>query len=268
MLRLTGYDGTFAVLRLMTRQPWRRHAPGLLGREAAVQRELTTTGVPAPTSIAVDPDGRSAGLPAHLMSWLPGTVELGRADDRLLRRLAELAAAIHRIVPTGARPRDYQSWAGPTKWVVPDWARRPDLWRRAFALLDRDPPGYRGTFLHRDLHLGNVLWQDGRVTGVVDWVETSWGPAELDIAHAGTYLAMLHGPAAADRFIALHREHTGTADEPDRGRYWHVMDIVGQLPDPTKITQPWRDLGRPVSDELARTRLEQRLAAVLGEDQI
>ncbi len=27
----------------------------------------------------------------------------------------------------------------------------------------------------------------------MDWVETSWGPADLDVAHCSTALALLHG---------------------------------------------------------------------------
>jgi hypothetical protein len=101
-----------------------------------------------------------------------------------------------------------------------------------------------------------VLWDGGRVTGVVDWVETSWGPARLDVAHCRTYLAMLHGPAGAERFLTLYGAGPGDG-------YWDVLDVVGYLPDPVKVVQPWRDRGREITDETARERLEQHLAAVL-----
>ena len=149
--------------------------------------------------------------------------------------------------------REYQSWAAPAKRVVPLWSEHGARWEEAFAVLEQPAPAYVGTFLHRDFHLGNVLWSHGRISGVVDWVETSWGPAELDVAHAAACLAMLHGPAAATSFC-------GSAP---RVRYWHVMDIVGYLPDPAKMAQPWRDAGRDVGDDLARRRLEQWLGHVL-----
>jgi aminoglycoside phosphotransferase (APT) family kinase protein len=256
MLRLTDADGDRVVLRLMTREPWRRHARELLAREAEVQSLLAGSAVPVPVSLATDLDGRS-GHPAHLMSWLPGRLELTRCDDDLLTRLAALLARIHAVDPAGRRPRDYQSWAQPSKRTVPDWARRPSAWTAAFDVLATPPPSYDARFLHRDFHLGNVLWSDGEVTGVVDWVETSWGPAALDVAHAGTYLAMLHGPEPAARFDAL----CGPPDEHDR--YWQVMDVVGYLPDPVKVAQPWRDQGIEISDATVRNRLEQRLDAVL-----
>ena len=257
MLRLTDGDGERAVLRLMTREPWRRHAAGLLAREAAVQTLLTGSAVPAPASLGVDVDGGAAGDPAHLMSWLPGCLELTRCDDRVLRRLAEVLVRIHALDPGDDRPREYQSWAPSEKRVVPDWARRPSSWADAFDVLAAPPPSYAGRFLHRDFHLGNVLWSDGEVTGVVDWVETSWGPAALDVAHAATYLAMLHGPEAAAGFEEAY------APVDDADRYWRVMDVVGYLPDPVKVAQPWRDQGVAITDEMVRARLEQRLVHVL-----
>lgn len=231
--------------------------------ESQVQQQLAATDIPAPATIAVDPQGEEAGTPAHLMSRLPGAVELGRDDEVLLERLARLLACIHAFDPGPARPREYQSWAPPSKRVVPEWARRPDLWREAFDLLEQPPPSYVGAFPHRDFHVGNVLWEDGEVSGVVDWVETSWGPRALDVAHCTTYLAMLHGQEAAARFAAAYRGLADCHGEDDPARYWQVMDVVGYLPDPTKVVQPWRDLGHEVPDEQARARLERHLAAAL-----
>ncbi|MEU4774089.1 aminoglycoside phosphotransferase family protein [Micromonospora sp. NPDC023644] len=263
MLGLTGHDGERAVLRLMTKEPWRRHAAGLLSREAAVQRQLQRSSIPVPRSIALDPSGDTAGAPAHLMSWLPGRLCLTSAADDVLAALAQVLVDIHQFDPGPDRPREYQSWATPGKRVMPPWARRGQLWSQAFALLEQPAPAYAGTFLHRDFHLGNLLWSQGRVSGVVDWVETSWGPANLDVAHAATYLAMLHGVEAGVRFTNVYRRRAGGRHDEDEFRYWNVMDIVGYLPDPAKVVQPWRDSGLDISDDLARSRLEQRLEQVL-----
>ncbi|WP_327030426.1 aminoglycoside phosphotransferase family protein [Micromonospora sp. NBC_01740] len=263
MLGLTGHDGEQAVLRLMTKEPWRRHAAGLLSREAAVQHQLQRSSIPAPRSVALDLSGDSAGAPAHLMSWLPGRLCLTSAADGILEAMAQVLVSIHQFAPGRDRPRQYQSWAAPDKRVVPPWAQRRQLWHQAFELLDQPVPAYAGTFLHRDFHLGNLLWSQGRVSGVVDWVETSWGPATLDVAHAATYLAMLHGVEAGARFTNAYRRRADDRHDEDECRYWNVMDIVGYLPDPVKVVQPWRDSGLSISDDLARSRLEQRLEHVL-----
>lgn len=264
ILGLRADDGERAVLRIMTREPWRTHAAGLLGRESEIQRQLAGTDVPAPMSIALDVSGEEAGQPAHLMSRLRGSVDLVRSDEVFLTRLAGLLVAIHAFDPGAARPREYQSWAVPAKRVVPGWSRRPHLWEQAFALLCEEPPPYQGTFLHRDFHVGNVLWEGGDVSGVVDWVETSWGPRGLDVAHCTTYLAMLHGVETAHRFARIYRELAQDSEDPREQRYWDVMDVVGYLPDPVKVVQPWRDLGRDITDELTRERLEEHLMSLLG----
>jgi aminoglycoside phosphotransferase (APT) family kinase protein len=255
---VTGVDGDVAVLRLMTEEPWRRHAEGLLAREAQVQVQLAATRVPAPQSIAVDPGGVEAGLPAHLMSWLPGRLELHRCDDSLLTTLSELLLAVHTVDPgPDGWPREYQSWAWPEKRIVPPWSSRPELWRSAFEALAGPEPEYEPTFLHRDFHVGNVLWQDGAVSGLVDWVETSTGPAGLDVAHCTTALALLHGVDVALEFPAAYAEAGGRA-EP-KAAYWQVMDVVGFLPHPDKVTRPWREAGRDIPDAQAEQRLEELL---------
>jgi aminoglycoside phosphotransferase (APT) family kinase protein len=269
MLRVEAGDGEAAVLRLMTKEPWRRHAPGLLTRERDVQRLLGATSVPVPTSLGLDADGDEACDPAHLMTLLPGRTELGRCDDDLLDALWQLAGSVHAVDPGPTRrPRDYQSWAHEAKRVVPPWSTRDALWRRAFRLLEPEPPAFEPSFLHRDLHLGNVLWHEGQVSGVVDWVETSWGPAELDVAHATTYLALLHGPDVAERFLERRpgRSTRGAASVLPGPHllHWHVMDVVGQLPDPVKLTEPWRHRGVVVTDATAYARLEEWLARLLG----
>lgn len=263
VLRLTAAGGEHAVLRLMTKEPWRRHAHGLLTREAAVQQLLSSSRIRAPRSIALDPTGAEAGVPAHLMSWLPGRLRLDSVTEQTIGQLAELLVTIHGVDPGAAKPREYQSWAGPGKRVVPQWARQPALWERGFGELDRPAPDHVGTFLHRDFHLGNVLWERGRVSGVVDWVETSWGPACLDVAHASTYLAMLHGAETATMFTDAYHHRSGVRHDDDELRYWNVLDIVGYLPDPAKVVQPWRDSGLSITDDLARVRLERRLELVL-----
>jgi aminoglycoside phosphotransferase (APT) family kinase protein len=226
MLALSPASGPPTVLRLMTNEPWRTHGAGLTRRERAAQDALAATPVPAPTSLGIDAEGTVTGVSAHLMSRLPGTPTAG-VDAAAVSAMAEMLARIHDVRP--ADPfRPYQSWAWEAKWVVPHWTRHPDVWRRGFDLLAEEPPAFAPTFLHRDYGHRNLLWSDGRISGVVDWVETSTGPAWLDAAHAATNLAMSFGPEPARSFLAAYGALTGT--EPDR--YWLVMDAVGFLPSP------------------------------------
>lgn len=253
MLALRDDRGGRAVLRLITREPWRTHGAALSTRESEVQRMLVDTDVPAPRSIALDADGRACEHPAHLMTLVPGETDVGRVDPASLAALADLLATIHGVVPT-VEVRPYQSWAWEAKFVVPGWARHRDVWERAFDILRGAPPQFEPTFLHRDFALRNVLWHDGAVSGVVDWVETSIGPAWLDVAHCSTNIALDHGNAAADAFADAYVSRTGCAP----AGYWDVMDVVGFLPPPgteAVATEP--------EVHARRRRLEERLLAVI-----
>jgi aminoglycoside phosphotransferase (APT) family kinase protein len=255
------------VLRRMFREPWRTHAVGLLGREAAAMRLLESTAIPAPALIALDSRAEATDQPALLMTRLPGRLRLQDSDHpAVLDALARMLATIHRVTPRGRdRPRTYQSWAVPERRVVPIWARDPGVWQEAFSRIDRDPPRYDGRFLHRDFHPGNVLFSDGSVTGVVDWVETSWGPPDLDVAHCCTALELLHGSDASEGMRAAYRAAGGRlTDDPTERAYWELIDAIGYLPDPIKVAQPWRDSGyHNLTDDRARERLEHYVAGIL-----
>jgi aminoglycoside phosphotransferase (APT) family kinase protein len=91
-------------------------------------------------------------------------------------------------------------------------------------------PDHEPTLLHRDFSHRNLLWAGDAVTGVVDWVETSTGPAWLDAAHGASNLALAHGTDAAQDFLRRYATAAGRAVE----RHWLVMDAVGYLPPPGK----------------------------------
>lgn len=229
MLALSVEGGDEVVLRLMTREPWRTHGAGLTARESAVQKMLAATPVPAPRTLALDADGRHCGVSAHLMTLLPGRIDPDRTGEATTARLVDVLATIHDVEPT-IEVRAYQSWAWEAKHVVPPWASDAGPWLDAFALLRTDPPDFRPCFIHRDFQPRNVLWSQDRISGVVDWVETSVGPAWLDVAHCATNIAIVHGDAAADAFAAAYTERTGRVAQP----YFDVMDVVGFLPPPGK----------------------------------
>jgi len=252
MLRLSHDTGDDSVLRLITEEPWRRDGAELARREATTQQTLVASPVPAPRSLALDAHGRQAGHAAHLMSWLPGERDAMRGDPAALRAMAELLGEIHevRVQPM---PREFQSWSLPSKWVVPDWSDASGTWRRAFDVLAAGDPPWEPCFLQRDFGPHNLLWTGDRITGVVDWVETSTGPAWLDVAHGASNLALRNGTEVASRFSSAYVDLTGRQPEP----YWDVLDVVGFLPDPGGRVMPlgadgWR-------------RLEEHLARVLTE---
>ncbi|MEU6591209.1 phosphotransferase [Streptomyces sp. NPDC046881] len=265
-------EGYSLVLRSFVKPFYVRHAPGLLTREADILRLLADTGVPAARLHAVDAAAEHCDHPSLLMSLLPGTLRLTGEDlERTTALLAEQLVTIHTLpVPEDARPRTYEAWTGPDRVRLPGRPGRPDVWRRAVDVIRRPPPAHRPCFLHRDFHPGNVLFSGTgaglAVTGVVDWVETSWGPADLDVAHCSTALALLHGVRAGMRLADHYLAAGGTLSEtPADHLYWRVLDALAFAPDAEKVAEPWRQLGRTdLTAAVLTERLEDYLQALLG----
>ncbi|MFJ9584686.1 alpha/beta fold hydrolase [Streptomyces acidicola] len=261
-------DGSGLVLRSFVRPFFRRHAPGLLAREASVLTLLAPyDGIPVPELRAVDATAEHADHPSLLMSLLPGTVRVDDVDlERRLDLLAGQLARVHAVVPD-ERPRTYQAWTSPERVGSPGG----EPWERAVDVIRRAAPAYEGCFLHRDFHPGNVLFTGAgetlRITGVVDWVETSWGPADLDVAHCSTALALLHGPEHGLGFRARYEARGGRSLAEDRDHlYWRLLDALGYAPDATKLAGPWRELGRTdLTPRVLGARLEAYVAGLLDQ---
>ena len=166
-------------------------------RPVALPRKITATTALTDTSAARLARGASrcndavmsaetGSVPATLVEKIEGTVVLIPIDTQdWLRGLAESAAAIHRVEASGFRWK-YRRYNDGVRLSVPLWSKQQDAWRRAIEIVQAPPHSYRECFIHRDYHPSNVLWQGGRVSGVVDWVNGCRGPAGIDVAWCGT----------------------------------------------------------------------------------
>lgn len=203
------------VLDWIDEEPW---APA---NEAAVLSLLAATPVPAPRLIAADVEGSITGVPSVLMSALHGEVVWDPPElDPWLKGLVEQMMAVHALpVPDSLR-----RWAPyPPENVPPTWTRHRRAWEQAITAYEGGRPDSDLVFLHRDFHPGNVLWSNGQVSGLVDWVSSCAGPPEEDVAHCRVNLARRHGQDAADRFLELWQQASGrTRYHP----YWDLVDVV------------------------------------------
>lgn len=203
------------VLEWVLEEPW---TPA---NEALVFELLADTAVPAPRLVAVDPDGRSTGTPTVLMSALPGAVVWDPPDlDPWLDGLIESMITIHQVEPS-AKLRDWEPYA--PEDVPPAWTNHRWAWERAVAAYEDERPASDRVFLHRDFHPGNVLWQRGRISGIVDWGSSCAGPPEEDVAHCRVNLAIHHGQAVADEFLTRWLRATGRTEYHP---YWDLLDVV------------------------------------------
>ncbi|GAA1214479.1 hypothetical protein GCM10009665_00270 [Kitasatospora nipponensis] len=253
------------VLRTFVRA---EHAEDWLTRESGALTLLAGTGVPAPGLVAVDPTAEQCEYPSLLMTHLAGRTVL---DDEGLEarvpRLARQLVAIHALRPA-ERPREYVAWTTADTVVTPQGADAA-AWAGAIEVIRRPVPRHEGRLLHRDFQPGNVLFDAAapgpagpRITGVVDWAQTSWGPVDLDVAHCCTNLALLHGPAWGLRFAEAYEQAGGVpAATASERLYWRVRSALAFSQEVRLVAQPWRQAGRT---ELTTRAVAQRLDAYVS----
>lgn len=219
--------------------------------EAVALRLMEGTDVPAPRLIAVDPDAAFCDVPALLESWLPGHPGWEVADAAgYLDQAAAAVAAIHAVaVPSDAGLRRYAPYRTDEPIVSPGFSTRRGLWERVAAALSGRQPRSRETFIHRDYHPGNVLWDGMRVSGVVDWAEAAVGPPGIDLARMRLNLACRFDEDIAHRFVDAYVSAGGETSARDP--YWDLLDASDLLLDVTP------------GDEF--TRLESFVERVLAE---
>ena len=233
------------VLRRWARPGWERDDPDYtVEREVRVLDLLRAPAVPAPVVVAADPTGAQCGVPALLITRLPGDPP-GAADaarDDFCRQLADILAQIHDVAGKPAL-EPYRLYYDRARAAPATWMPATGVWAQAAAAVRNPPPPTTMTLIHRDYHPENTLWSAGRLTGVVDWTQASYGPPALDVAHMRWNLAADHGRKVADRFLDCYRAATGR--RLDHQGYWDLVSLLDLLLD-------GEDPDEPVESELLR----------------
>ena len=209
----------------LTRDPW--YVPA---HEASTLRLLSASEVPAPRLYAADLEAAVCDVPALLESWIPG-VPGWRPDDvqAYVARAAEVLVKVHAVnMPPGTDLPRYAPYSR-RGLALPPFTTRPGLWERVGDVLDAPWPAHRETFIHRDYHPGNVLWDGNQVTGVIDWATAAWGPPGIDLARMRMNLAAHLGTDVADQFLVAYIAAGG--DRSARDPFWDLLDAANVLPD-------------------------------------
>lgn len=248
------------VLRRYTDARVRASDPQYPRTEAAALRALAgAADVIAPRLVAVDESGTRCDVPAVLMTRLDGAPTLDPPDvDAWARGLAGALAAVHRLDGDGL-DGEYRRWHDPRTMTPHRWSSVPQAWARLIeASRDLEPRGV-AVLLHRDFHPGNVLWHEGRVTGIVDWPNACRGIAALDAGHCRRDLVMTHGVDTAESFLAAYREASGRAPDP-------LCDAITLLDHGgTESLDAYHAMGRTdLTVDLVRARLDEYATVVAG----
>lgn len=250
------------ILRLFNKKEWLAMEPDLARHEGENLRYAALSEVPSPTLLAFDETGEHCGMPAVLMTKLPGITVLNPSNmEAWLDKVAAALAQIHQQ-KAEQFPYEYFSYNDALRLEKPLWSKFHGDWMRAFFIVAGVRPPAEYCFIHRDFHPANILWQDGEVTGVVDWVNACRGPAGVDVGHCRVNLAQLFGVSTADQFLDSYISHAGEAFQYEP--YWDLVSLTDTLDGPPKVYRGWTELGmKGLSDELIRHRLDEYLLSLL-----
>lgn len=174
-------------------------------RERRVLEALDGLGGLAPVQLGGDLDGRRWGRPTSLISWLDGRPDITPAEPRgWARELGRALAAVHAVPAERLEklPSVFDGRGGSVEILGgPLAAEVRSRWPEVTAAPQ--------VLSHCDYWSGNVVWRDGKLTGIVDWSSGSRGPRGFDLGWCRLDLVLLFDEPVADEFLAAYEDVAG-----------------------------------------------------------
>jgi aminoglycoside phosphotransferase (APT) family kinase protein len=257
-LRLEREDGPRELV-LRVYRDWDGDAAEATRKVQAVLTAVAAVSALAPRPILADPAGELIGEPLVVMSFLPGAPQAPTGDDAWAEQLASAMTDVH-ATPLERLPADFPREGTAAERLAGILSRGADvrdpLWDRIASTLTPIAASVRtntATLTHGDYWFGNTIWQEGRLTGIIDWDSARIADPAKDVAGARNDLALLSGPRAAEIFLARYESLRGPLHDL---AFW---DLLASLP-PTRWLPHWvegyTELGVDLSLADARARLE------------
>lgn len=169
---------------------WRNSAVHQL--EFDLLRHVKAHGVPASEPLIIEEGGN---LPILFMEMAEGEADTeGRISAANSEEFAQALAQIH----AAPLPADMPSQLQRVRRRLDD--PDPDLAPFAETLEARWPGEEKYGLLHGDYWPGNTVWEEDRLTAVIDWEDACFGDPMADVANARAELFIAAGIEAADAF--------------------------------------------------------------------
>jgi aminoglycoside phosphotransferase (APT) family kinase protein len=191
---------------------------------------------------------------ALVTTLLPGRTRIPFEPGQLPERLGETLAAIHAsdvggCVPVGVERFWYGSWKGSDAFLS-------EVYEAVEGGLSSIDLGV-SALLHCDFWIGNVLWRDRRVSGVVDWSNCCVGPRGRDVGYARVDIELIWGWDAARRFTDAYSCIAGPV--PDLP-VWDLICGSDALEGAVWWMRGYNAVGR---NDIALEQVQARLTALL-----
>lgn len=210
-LRLPSGESRSVIVRLHGARDLARNPDVALDQYRLLQ-SLCKTRLPVPRPLHLDQTGAVFDQPILVLEYVEGSTDVAaQALPIYLSRCAEMLARIHNIDPLtndlkflpSAEEQDGQRIA--QQPAEPDETLQESRIRHALEKVWPLPPVNEATLLHGDFWPGNILWQDGEITAVIDWENASIGDPAQDIANSRMEILLAHGAEAMDFFTAEYQ---------------------------------------------------------------
>jgi len=244
----SGSEVAFVLRRTIPERGWESDLA--LARVAQTLESLRPTPVAAPELLWLDTDGAVFGRPALAMTRLPGRPRSHEVttDPAVVRALADALVSLSWVTDLSAF--DHLDVLPDATSLIAEIRDEPNLPDVPFAdtrlvrdvlVAGVDNLGPAEIALcHGDFHVGNVLFDGSRATGIVDWDQARLTDPRTDVAYAALDLAILGGVEVADAFLAAWEDLRGPM--VDR-HWWCLRATIATWWNVDEWLPGWHDLG-------------------------
>lgn len=260
------------LLRVGDREVVLRVAPAAVVAETATEvaamilaSRVAGAAVPVADLLGYDLAERT-GYGLVLTACVPGTSGIpAEPDPQRLRALGALAARISSIeltpapgLPLRSAPIEGSDFAGLRR----EQGASDLLWAAEAAVAANRPHDDRPALVHGDLWHGNTLWDEGKLTAVLDWDCAGVSPAGIDLGSLRCDAAWCYGPEAAEH--VLHGWQTEAGRPAEDVAYWDAVASLASPPDMGWFPASMALQGRPdLTHEVMIERRDAFLDAAL-----
>ena len=225
--------------------------------EAAVIEAARKAGVTAPEVLTVleESDGIGSGF---IMRALPGTpnpkeILAMEGADTILREAARDLARIHSLkredLPADVPVMDYRAAIADLRAQFEEaGGDRPIIALGLKWLEDNCPEPCEPVLNHGDYRMGNILADNGQLTGVLDWELAHFGDPHEDLAFGcmavwrfARYDRPALGLGSLKDYFAAYEAESGRTVDRERFRYWLIHRTVWWAMGCLRCAKVWRD---------------------------